>query len=73
MASEEGTRYEVQRLPSLDGIGCYLCGDLPISFGTVMAGYLVRHEADELPACGYHLDMTMTMWETIWLEKRGRA
>ena len=49
-------------------VGCYLCGDLPVSFGTLIAGYTVTRGDRNLPTCGYHLDMALTMWETIWRE-----
>lgn len=72
--------FEVKQLRSRDQKGCYLCGDLPITFGDLMAGYLVtkrqlvfnqgvRIVTDTLPSCGYHLDTTMTMWDTILREK----
>ena len=64
--------FTVQLLPSRDTHGCHLCGTLPITFGELSAGYLVRQGQDVLPSCGFHLDTTMTMWKTIQLEVKER-
>lgn len=70
---DDGTAgfFRVMRLPSRDTHGCYTCGSMPVTFGELSAGFLVwdGERADPLASCGFHLETTMVMWETLWREK----